>query len=63
MSEENAVVKRTKSTNCAFCGKLIRRVDMYYRNGKYYCGKNCFKKMQEKIKKEKEEAAAAAAAE
>ena len=55
MAEEATVVRRTKSTNCAHCGKLIRRINMYYRNGKYYCGKNCFKKMQEKLAKEKVE--------
>ncbi len=54
MSEETTVVRRTKSTNCAFCGKLVRRIKMYYRNGKYYCSKRCFKKMQEKLAKEKE---------
>lgn len=55
MSEESAVVRRTKSANCAFCGKLVRRIKMYYRNGKYYCSKRCFKKMQEKIAKEQAE--------
>ncbi len=52
MSEETAVVHRVKSTNCASCGKLIRRKEMYYRNGKYFCGKRCFKKMQEKMAQE-----------
>ncbi len=56
MAEETTVVRRVKSTNCAMCGKLIRRIKMYYRNGKYYCSKRCFKKMQEKLRKESEQA-------
>ncbi len=55
MGEEVSVVRRTKSTNCAFCGKLVRRIKMYYRNGRYYCSKKCFKKMQEKLAEEKSE--------
>ena len=36
-----AVVEETK--NCVGCGKPMKRAKRYYRNGKYYCNKNCFK--------------------
>ena len=36
-----AVVEETK--NCAGCAKPMKRAKRYYRNGKYYCNKNCFK--------------------
>jgi formylmethanofuran dehydrogenase subunit E len=36
-----AVVEETK--NCASCNKPMKRSKRYYRNGKYYCNKNCFK--------------------
>ena len=31
--------------NCAGCKKSISRAKRYYRNGAYYCNKNCYKKM------------------
>ena len=43
MAEENAagpsVVK-----NCPHCKKILSPAKRYYRNGAYYCNKNCFKK-------------------
>ncbi len=30
--------------NCASCKKPMKRVHRYYRNGAYYCNKNCYKK-------------------
>lgn len=29
--------------NCAGCGKPMKKAKRYYRNGQYYCNKNCFK--------------------
>jgi hypothetical protein len=29
--------------NCAGCNKHLKKVKRYYRNGKYYCGKTCWK--------------------
>lgn len=29
--------------NCAGCNKPLKKKKRYYRNGKYYCNKNCFK--------------------
>ena len=30
--------------NCASCKKPINRAKRYYREGAYYCNKNCYKK-------------------
>jgi hypothetical protein len=35
--------KREKPANCAVCNKSIRKKRWYYRNGKYYCTKRCWK--------------------
>ncbi|MBN1913491.1 MAG: hypothetical protein JW788_03730 [Candidatus Omnitrophica bacterium] len=42
-----------KQTNCLGCGKPIKKLKRYYRNGKYFCNKRCWKKSL----KTKEEAA------
>ena len=39
--------------NCIECKKSISRAKRYYRNGSFYCNKNCYKK-----KMAKEQAAA-----
>ncbi|MCM8779710.1 MAG: hypothetical protein NC914_00970 [Candidatus Omnitrophica bacterium] len=48
--------KEEKQTNCLGCGKPLRKLKLYYRNGKYYCSKKCWRKVAEKIKAEKQEA-------
>ena len=59
--------KKSRPTNCTQSNKRIRRKDWYYRNGKYFANKKCFKlfvaQEAEKAKKAKEAAAAAPAAE
>ena len=30
--------------NCPSCKKLLKKAKKYYRNGKYFCNKNCWKK-------------------
>ncbi len=35
--------KKTRPTNCAQSNKRIRRKDWYYRDGKYFANKQCFK--------------------
>lgn len=32
-----------KQTNCLACNKPIRKLKHYYRNGKFYCTKKCWK--------------------
>lgn len=57
--------KKSKPTNCAQSNKRIRRKDWYYRDGKYYANKQCYKLYQtqeaEKAKKAREASAPAAA--
>ncbi len=38
-----AAVPTEETKNCASCGKPMKKAKRYYRNGKYYCNKNCFK--------------------
>jgi len=51
MPEEQATQQAT-TQNCAGCNKPLKKLRLYYRNGKYYCGKRCFK---DKFKKTGEE--------
>ena len=32
-----------KPSTCAKCGKSLNKKSWYYRNGKYYCNKRCWK--------------------
>ena len=41
MVEQKEVTE--KSSNCAGCNKPLQQAKRYYRNGKYYCKKKCFK--------------------
>ena len=39
------MAKKTKEqSNCPACGKQIKKVKHYYRNGKNYCTKKCWRK-------------------
>lgn len=42
MAEEKVAPQAGK--NCAGCNKPIKRRKRYYRNGAYYCNRNCYKK-------------------
>ena len=42
--EAPAPVAEEKQTNCLACSKPIKRLRRYYRNGKYFCTKKCWKK-------------------
>ncbi len=57
--------KKSRPTNCAQSNKRIRRKDWYYRGGKYFANKQCYKlyltQEAEKAQKAQEAAAAAAA--
>jgi hypothetical protein len=56
--------KKSRPSNCAQSNKRIRRKDWYYRDGKYFANKQCFKlfaeQAAEKAGKAKEAAKAAA---
>ncbi len=57
--------KKSRPSNCAQSNKRIRRKDWYYRDGKYFANKQCFRlhveQELEKANKAKEAAQAAAA--
>ena len=40
---KEALVAADAVKNCAGCSKPMRKAKRYYRNGKYYCNKKCFK--------------------
>ncbi len=42
-AEEEAKPKVEKQTNCLACNKLIKKLKRYYRNGKFYCSKKCWR--------------------
>jgi hypothetical protein len=36
--------KAEKQTNCPSCNKQLKKLKIYYRNGKFYCSKRCWRK-------------------
>ena len=42
--------KVEKQTNCLACNKLIKKLKRYYRNGKLYCSKKCWRAFMSKSK-------------
>ncbi|MBU0547841.1 MAG: hypothetical protein KJ710_04190 [Candidatus Omnitrophica bacterium] len=44
--------KAEKQTNCLACNKLIKKLKKYYRNGKFYCSKKCWRAFIDKSKAE-----------
>lgn len=57
---EKTEQKKAKRKNCANCSKQVKRIGWFYRNGKFFCSKGCFKvfdKKQKEEQKEKEEQA------
>lgn len=51
MSEEQQNPQQ-HNTNCLNCNKLIKKIKQYYRSGKYYCHKQCWKSFVAKQKQE-----------
>jgi hypothetical protein len=41
-----------KQTNCLGCGKPLKKIRSYYRDGKFYCIKRCWRTYLEKSKAE-----------
>ena len=59
-AEKTEALEETK--NCTGCKKIMSPAKKYYRNGFYYCNKNCYKtKMADDAAKAKEEEESAAA--
>ncbi|MCI0561112.1 MAG: hypothetical protein MN733_21715 [Nitrososphaera sp.] len=44
-----------RPATCMSCGKRLNRKSWYYRNGKHFCTKRCWKVEHEKVLKEKKE--------
>lgn len=42
--EAGAQAADVKQTNCIACAKPIKKLKRYYRAGKYYCNKKCWRK-------------------
>lgn len=53
--------KKEKPSNCASCNKSIKKKRYYYRSGKYYCTKRCWKTALKKEEKKAEETPASSA--
>lgn len=51
--EKQVKPKEEKQTNCLSCNKPIKKLKRYYRNGKFYCSKRCWKDYTKKAKEEK----------
>jgi len=34
---------KSDRVNCAYCNKSLKRIKRYYRDGKYWCNKKCYK--------------------
>jgi hypothetical protein len=45
-----------KQTNCLACNKPLKKLKRYYRNGKFYCTKKCWRNHVKKQKEEKDNA-------
>jgi len=51
-AQTEAKPKAEKQTNCLACNKLIKKLKKYYRNGKFYCSKKCWRAFIDKSKTE-----------
>ncbi len=52
-TKEQPKPQEEKQTNCLACNKPIRKLKRYYRNGKFYCNKKCWRKATLKESDEK----------
>jgi hypothetical protein len=51
-TQAEAKPKAEKQTNCLSCNKLIKKLKRYYRDGKFYCSKKCWRAFIDKSKTE-----------
>jgi hypothetical protein len=49
--------KTERQTNCLACNKLIKKLKRYYRDGKFYCSKKCWRAFIDKSKPQGDAAA------
>lgn len=52
-TQQEVKPKAEKQTNCLACNKPIKKLKRYYRNGKFYCNKICWRNYLKKSKEEK----------
>jgi len=53
VKEEGAAKPKVeKQTNCPACNKLVKKLKRYYRDGKLYCSKRCWRTFIDKSKTE-----------
>jgi len=52
-SEKETKTPVEEQTNCLACNKPIRKLKRYYRDGKFYCNKKCWREFIKKSKEEK----------
>jgi hypothetical protein len=50
---QEAKPQTEKQTNCLSCNKPIRKIKKYYRDGKFYCNKACWRAYLTKQKEQK----------
>lgn len=55
---EEAAPKEEVKKNCPACKKALKKSKKYYREGGYYCNKNCWAKAKAGASQESAEAAA-----
>lgn len=58
--KKEANAAKVRPSNCAACNKSIKKKRWYYRNGKYYCTKRCWKTAIKKEEKSDAKAGASA---
>ena len=46
--------KTEEAKSCVTCKKPFKRPQRYYRDGKYFCNKNCWKKFKSSSEENKE---------
>lgn len=52
-TEQETKPKTEKQANCLACNKPIKKLERYYRNGKFYCSKKCWRDYIKKSKEKK----------
>jgi len=45
-----AVELSEEMRKCGACGKNVKRAKKFYRNGRYYCNENCWRKKSAELK-------------
>jgi len=50
--EEKKPCQKIRITNCVKCNKSLKKGNWYYKNGKYFCNKRCWKAAAQKPKAE-----------